>query len=159
MVRIHSCGDGYHCHGSGGVAGYHDCVKSVCKPPGDAALIVPQCFTVPRRDSVEMVEVSKTSTEFRLFPALPLYAGVPITSADSFVILLFFQASNGRHGMLFDEIVIISLVNVLHQICYHSRHAVDDQVLAVFVSFIILLKLISPVWIDVFMGFVPSKVS
>jgi Mn2+/Fe2+ NRAMP family transporter len=64
------------------------------------------------------VEVLETSAEFRLFPALPLYAGVLITAADSFIILLFFRASNGRHGMLLFEIVIISLVSVLHCIKY-----------------------------------------
>ncbi|WVF66834.1 hypothetical protein IAT40_001576 [Kwoniella sp. CBS 6097] len=74
-----------------------------------------------------------------LFPKLPLFAGVLITAVDVMVVLVFFRSNKGRQGMLFFEIVIVSLV------------------LAVFVSFMILLKLINPVWKDVFFGLVPSK--
>ncbi|WVR04033.1 hypothetical protein IAU60_001032 [Kwoniella sp. DSM 27419] len=74
-----------------------------------------------------------------LFPKLPLYAGVLITAVDVLVVLVFFRSNKGRQGMLFFEILIVSLV------------------LAVFVSFMILLKLINPVWKDVFFGLVPSK--
>ncbi|WRT65463.1 uncharacterized protein IL334_002406 [Kwoniella shivajii] len=74
-----------------------------------------------------------------LFPKLPLFAGVLITAADVMIVLVFFRSDSGRQGMLLFEIVIVSLV------------------LAVFVSFIILLKLINPVWKDVFLGLVPSK--
>ena len=48
--------------------------------------------------------------------------------------------------------------------CLHHRFkkpyriAADTQVLAVFVSFMVLLKLVKPDWGDVFFGFVPSKV-
>ncbi|ORY29562.1 natural resistance-associated macrophage protein-domain-containing protein [Naematelia encephala] len=74
-----------------------------------------------------------------LFPRLPLYAGVLITAADVLIILVFFRSSTGRQGMLFFEIVIVSLV------------------LAVFVSFMILLHLVKPDWRQVFLGLVPSK--
>ncbi|WVW79770.1 hypothetical protein I302_101740 [Kwoniella bestiolae CBS 10118] len=74
-----------------------------------------------------------------LFPKLPLFAGVLITAVDVMIVLVFFRSNSGRQGMLFFEIVIVSLV------------------LAVFVSFMILLKLTSPVWKDVFLGLVPSK--
>ncbi|WVQ78677.1 hypothetical protein IAT38_000764 [Cryptococcus sp. DSM 104549] len=74
-----------------------------------------------------------------LFPKLPLFAGVLITAADVLIVLVFFRSDGGRQGMLFFEIVIVSLV------------------LAVFVSFMVLLKLTNPVWKDVFFGLVPSK--
>ncbi|WVQ94443.1 hypothetical protein IAU59_001522 [Kwoniella sp. CBS 9459] len=74
-----------------------------------------------------------------LFPKLPLFAGVLITAVDVMIVLVFFRSNKGRQGMLFFEILIVSLV------------------LAVFVSFMILLKLINPVWKDVFFGLVPSK--
>lgn len=76
-----------------------------------------------------------------LFPKLPLFAGVLITAADVMLVLVFFRSNSGRQGMLLFEIVIVALV------------------LAVFVSFMILLDLIKPVWRDVFHGLVPSKVS
>lgn len=76
-----------------------------------------------------------------LFPKLPLFAGVLITAADVMLVLVFFRSDSGRQGMLLFEIVIVALV------------------LAVFVSFMILLDLIQPVWRDVFHGLVPSKVS
>ncbi|WWD08657.1 hypothetical protein V865_006770 [Kwoniella europaea PYCC6329] len=74
-----------------------------------------------------------------LFPKLPLFAGVLITAVDVMIVLVFFRSNSGRQGMLFFEIVIVALV------------------LAVFVSFMILLKLTNPVWKDVFLGLVPSK--
>jgi metal iron transporter len=74
-----------------------------------------------------------------LFPTLPLYAGVLITAADVLIVLLFFRSDSGRQGMLLFEIVIVALV------------------LAVFVSFMILLHLIQPPWREIFLGLVPSK--
>jgi metal iron transporter len=47
----------------------------------------------------------------RLFPKLPLFAGVLITAADSLIILLFFRSDHGRQGMLFFEVVIVTLVS------------------------------------------------
>ncbi|WWD16741.1 hypothetical protein CI109_101172 [Kwoniella shandongensis] len=73
-----------------------------------------------------------------LFPKLPIFAGVLITAADVMLVLVFFRSNSGRQGMLLFEIVIVALV------------------LAVFISFMILLKLTSPVWKDVFLGLVPS---
>jgi hypothetical protein len=46
----------------------------------------------------------------RLFPRLPLFAGVLITAADILIVLIFFRSDNGRQGMLLFEIVIVSLV-------------------------------------------------
>lgn len=74
-----------------------------------------------------------------LFPRLPLFAGVLITAADVMVVLLFFRSNSGRQGMMFFEFVIVALV------------------LAVFVSFMILLHLIKPEWREVFLGLVPSR--
>ncbi|EIW69115.1 hypothetical protein TREMEDRAFT_31058 [Tremella mesenterica DSM 1558] len=73
-----------------------------------------------------------------LFPRLPLWAGVLITAFDVLIILIFFSSSSGRRGMLFFEILIVTLV------------------LAVFISFMILLHLIHPSWPDVFYGLIPS---
>lgn len=47
----------------------------------------------------------------RLFPKLPLFAGVLITAADSLIILLFFRSDHGRQGMLLFEVVIVTLVS------------------------------------------------
>ena len=89
-----------------------------------------------------------------LFPHLPLFAGVLITAADVLIILVFFRSSNGRQGMLFFEIVIVSLV------CFssESKAPLISQVIAVFASFMVLLKLVSPDWKEVFLGLVPSPV-
>lgn len=46
----------------------------------------------------------------RLFPGLPLYAGVLITAADVLIILVFFRSNSGRRGMMLFEFVIVSLV-------------------------------------------------
>jgi metal iron transporter len=46
----------------------------------------------------------------RLFPRLPLFAGVLITAIDVLIVLMFFRSNNGRQGMLLFEIVIVSLV-------------------------------------------------
>lgn len=76
----------------------------------------------------------------RIFPKLPLYAGVLITIADTLFVLAFFQRPDrGRKGMLLFEIIIVALV------------------LAVFISFIILIAKADPVWKDVFIGYLPSK--
>ncbi|KAE8540828.1 hypothetical protein D1P53_003192 [Cryptococcus gattii VGV] len=74
-----------------------------------------------------------------LFPKLPLFAGVLITAVDVLIVLIFFRSSSGRQGMLLFEIIIVTLV------------------LAVFICFMVLLKLSGPVWKDVFLGLVPSK--
>jgi metal iron transporter len=74
-----------------------------------------------------------------LFPKLPLFAGVLITAADVMIVLIFFRSDNGRQGMMLFEFVIVALV------------------LAVFISFMILLHLIKPPWRDIFLGLVPSK--
>lgn len=75
-----------------------------------------------------------------LFPSLPLWGGVIITAADVLIILVFFNASSGRQGMMFFELLIVALV------------------MAVFISFAILLHLIQPEWREVFLGLVPSSV-
>jgi len=91
----------------------------------------------------------------RLFPALPLWAGVLVTAVDVLIVLAFFNSSKGRQGMMFFEILIVSLVSegMVHM------PGVSWQVLAVFVSFMVLLRLVRPDWGEVFYGFVPSKVS
>jgi metal iron transporter len=81
-------------------------------------------------------------TSHRLFPKLPLYAGVLITAVDVLFVLVFFQRPEaGRRGMMAFEGLIVGLV------------------LCVFVCFIILLVQIKPDWSDVFEGYLPSKVS
>jgi len=47
----------------------------------------------------------------RLFPGLPLFAGVLITAADVLLVLVFFRSDSGRQGMLLFEIVIVALVS------------------------------------------------
>jgi Mn2+/Fe2+ NRAMP family transporter len=48
----------------------------------------------------------------RLFPKLPLYAGVLITAADVLIVLAFFRSDAGRRGMLFFELLIVTLVSI-----------------------------------------------
>jgi len=48
----------------------------------------------------------------RLFPRLPLFAGVLITAADVLLVLVFFRSNSGRQGMLLFEIVIVALVSL-----------------------------------------------
>ena len=78
---------------------------------------------------------------YRLFPKLPLFAGVLITAVDVLFVLVFFQhPESGRRGMMAFEGLIVCLV------------------MCVFFCFIILLVQIKPDWSDVFQGFLPSKV-
>ena len=79
---------------------------------------------------------------------------------DVLIVLAFFSSTKGRQGMLLFEILIVSLVcfDVFITLWKIFRIAADTQVLAVFVSFMVLLKLVKPDWGDVFFGFVPSKV-
>lgn len=53
----------------------------------------------------------RLTTLLKLFPRLPLFAGVIVTVADVLIVLVFFGTSNGRQGMLLLEIVIVSLVS------------------------------------------------
>ncbi|KAH0838532.1 natural resistance-associated macrophage protein-domain-containing protein [Lanmaoa asiatica] len=74
-----------------------------------------------------------------LIPALPLSASVLLTALDVFVFLLIADNSHAGRPVRLVEIVIILLVA------------------AVFVSFIVLVIEVNPVWSQVFLGFVPSK--
>ena len=71
-----------------------------------------------------------------LFPVIPLWAGVLITTADVFLALFLFRPSSGVR--LFE-----ALIGVL--------------VLIVLVCFCILLRRVLPNWGDVFYGFVPTS--
>lgn len=73
-----------------------------------------------------------------LIPAIPLWAGVLITSVDVIFVLAMAPTTAGRPVRAF-ELLLMSLV------------------LVVFVVFIILIKKIDPVWSDVFNGYLPSK--
>ncbi|KAF8559349.1 Nramp-domain-containing protein [Imleria badia] len=74
-----------------------------------------------------------------LFPALPVWAGVLLTALDVFVFLLITDHSHPGRPVRLVEIGIIFLVA------------------AVFVSFIVLVIRVNPVWSQAFLGFVPSK--
>jgi Mn2+/Fe2+ NRAMP family transporter len=52
--------------------------------------------------------------KFRLFPSLPIYAGVLITAADVLILLVFFSSDQGKKGMMMFEIVIVCLVRADH---------------------------------------------
>ncbi|QRW00395.1 divalent metal cation transporter MntH [Ceratobasidium sp. AG-Ba] len=73
-----------------------------------------------------------------LIPAIPLWAGVLVTSVDVIFVLAMAPTTSGRPVRAF-ELLLMSLV------------------LVVFVVFIILIKKIDPVWSDVFNGYLPSK--
>ncbi|CAE6486223.1 unnamed protein product [Rhizoctonia solani] len=73
-----------------------------------------------------------------LIPAIPLWAGVLITSIDVIFVLAMAPTSSGRPVRAF-EWLLMTLVFI------------------VFVVFIILIRKIDPYWPDVFNGYVPSK--
>ncbi|KAF8489582.1 natural resistance-associated macrophage protein [Gautieria morchelliformis] len=73
-----------------------------------------------------------------IFPKLPLWAGVILTSLDVLVILALNDGNKGRPVRLF-EAIIIALV------------------LAVLICFIVLIVKVNPKWPQVFNGFLPSK--
>lgn len=75
---------------------------------------------------------------FSLFPKLPLYAGVLITALDVLLVLVAYRPNGGARSMRIFETGISVLV------------------LAVFISFLVLLVRIEPDWPDVFKGYVPS---
>ncbi|CAE6468670.1 unnamed protein product [Rhizoctonia solani] len=73
-----------------------------------------------------------------LIPAIPLWAGVLITSVDVIFVLAMAPTSSGRPVRAFEWLLMI-------------------LVLIVFVVFIILIRKIDPYWPDVFNGYLPSK--
>ncbi|KIO27439.1 hypothetical protein M407DRAFT_23368 [Tulasnella calospora MUT 4182] len=75
-----------------------------------------------------------------IFPKLLLYAGVLITVTDVMIILMVYRPAGGARSMRAFEVIIACLV------------------LAVFVSFLVLLVRIKPDWPHVFEGYLPSKV-
>lgn len=72
----------------------------------------------------------------RLFPAMPLWGGVLLTSVDVFLILLVYRPERGTRMF---ELLIASLVIVT------------------LVCFIIIIARVKPSWPDVFEGFLPSN--
>jgi metal iron transporter len=73
-----------------------------------------------------------------LFPALPLWGGVLLTSADVFVLLLVGDPLRGRPVRMFEYVV-------------------GGVVLAVLVCMGVIVGRVHPHWADVFQGFLPSK--
>ncbi|CAE6432438.1 unnamed protein product [Rhizoctonia solani] len=73
-----------------------------------------------------------------LIPAVPLWAGVLITSVDVIFVLAMAPTSSGRPVRAFEWLLM-------------------TLVLIVFVVFIILIRKIDPYWPDVFNGYLPSK--
>ncbi|KAF8758971.1 Mn2 and Fe2 [Rhizoctonia solani] len=73
-----------------------------------------------------------------LIPAIPLWAGVLITSVDVIFVLAMAPTSSGRPVRAFEWLLM-------------------TLVLIVFVVFIILIRKIDPYWPDVFNGYLPSK--
>ncbi|WFD25300.1 Manganese transporter smf1 [Malassezia nana] len=72
-----------------------------------------------------------------LFPSLPLWAGVLITTADVFLVLFMYRPSSGVR--LFEILIAVLVIIVL-------------------VCFCILLERVSPEWGEVFHGYIPSPV-
>ncbi|CAH7669695.1 natural resistance-associated macrophage protein-domain-containing protein [Phakopsora pachyrhizi] len=77
-----------------------------------------------------------------LFPKLPLFAGVLLTSLDVFIVLIFFNsypsAANQRAMLLFEFSIAV-------------------MVLAVLGAFIYLIVKVKPDWGQTFYGFIPQK--
>jgi metal iron transporter len=73
-----------------------------------------------------------------LFPSLPLWGGVLLTSADVFILLLIGDPLKGRPVRVFEVFV-------------------GAMVVAVLICMAIIVGRINPHWPDVFQGFLPSK--
>lgn len=78
-----------------------------------------------------------------LFPKLPLWAGVLLTSADVFIVLAFFNS--------YPEVP-----NRTRRSLHIFEFSVSILVLIVLVSFIVLIVNVQPDWGDTFKGFLPS---
>lgn len=89
-----------------------------------------------------------------LFPKLPLWAGVLLTSFDVLLILAFADPLHGRPVRSFELIIgiLVSPVNV-----YTSSLDISRQVLIVLVCLCILVSRIHVQWEEAFQGFLPSK--
>ena len=87
--------------------------------------------------ATELAELIGTAISLNLlFPALPLWAGVMITTVDVFLVLCLYRPSSGVR--LFEMIIGV-------------------LVLIVLVCFCVLLGRVRPNWGDVFHGYVPSS--
>ncbi|MBW0471606.1 hypothetical protein O181_011321 [Austropuccinia psidii MF-1] len=79
-----------------------------------------------------------------LFPRMPLFVGVLLTSADVFLVLAFFNSypscsQKNRRSLHLFECCLAALVAI------------------VLVCFVVLLSKVKPVWGNTFMGFLPSR--
>lgn len=87
--------------------------------------------------ATELAELIGSAIAFNLlFPAIPLWAGVLITTADVILVLFLFRPTSGVR--LFEALI-------------------GALVLIVLVCFCILLKRVTPDWSNVFEGFIPSS--
>lgn len=79
---------------------------------------------------------------FSLIPQIPLYAGVLLTSLDVLIVLVAFNSypSEKRNRSITAFELLISAL-----------------VLTVFASFLVLIVKLSPIWGDVFEGYLPSN--
>lgn len=96
------------------------------------------CLILHRTDLAELLGSAIALN--LIFPSLPLWGGVLITSADVLLVLVFFQGNqNTRRSMMAFELIIVALV------------------LAVFACFAVLVIKVDPDWGEAFFGYVPSK--
>lgn len=104
------------------------------------------------------IRLSRSHHSCRLFPKLPLWGGVLVTSVDVFLILFVYRPGSGIRAF---ELLIGTLVScsptsttLLHGADPNTRR---PQVIIVLACFIILLVRVDPNWADVFRGYVPSR--
>ena len=89
--------------------------------------------------STDLAELLGSATALvMLFPELPLWVGVLITSVDVFLILAFCNPTRGKPVKLFEGMI-------------------TALVLTVFVCLLVVIIQVSPNWGDAFFGFVPSS--
>ena len=108
--------------------------------------------------STDLAELIGSATALvLLFPGLPLWAGVLLTASDVILILAFCDPTRGKPVRLF-ELLIAALVHQFQSTLQQCRsHVFLQQVLAVFISLILIIVQVSPDWGETFKGYLPSS--
>ena len=106
--------------------------------------------------STDLAELIGSATALvLLFPALPLWAGVLLTASDVLLILAFCDPTRGRPVRLFELLIAVLVCNSI--ILAWRVLTSLLQVLAVFISLILIIVQVAPDWGDTFRGYLPSN--
>ena len=93
-----------------------------------------------------------------LFPKLPLWAGVSITTCDVFVILLVGDPLRRRPVRLFELLIAAMVCLIQVYFVLISDHSYSyAKVFTIFVCVLIIVLKVDVDWGEAFLGYVPSK--